>query len=196
MLKANPQMKNDFKEIEVRFLEIDIDDLTCKLKSLGAKDLGENLLKEVIFYDKQLKWLDEEKFVRVRQTGSKVQIAYKHHQHNKNQLTDVTEIELVVESFDKAVKLFEEIGLINSRAQEKLRRTFKLDHFVFDFDSWPSVPTYLEIEGPSEKEIKKIAKKLGLDWSKVVFEDAAKVLNHYYKISVKSLKYFTFDRVE
>ena len=65
-----------------------------------------------------------------------------------------------------------------------------------DIDTWPGVPTYVEIEGTSEKQLKEIAKEIGLDWSKAVFEDAGRVLNHFYNIDIRNLKYFTFAKVK
>ena len=50
-------------EIETRFLDINKSDLISKLHSLGAKDLGESKLDEIIFYDQTLTWLDKNKFI-------------------------------------------------------------------------------------------------------------------------------------
>ena len=52
------------KEIEVRFLEINKNELAEKLIKLGAKDKGENILNETIFYDSDLSWLEEKRFAR------------------------------------------------------------------------------------------------------------------------------------
>lgn len=189
-------MKKIYQEIEVRFLEVDKKELIQKLKHLGAKDLGEKLIKETIFYDQEGIWVTQEKFVRVRGYGSKVEIAFKHHKNKKDGISEVKEVELVVDNFETAVVLLKEIGLNEFRWQEKYRHSLKLGGLTFDIDTWPRVPAYLEIEGPSENKIKAMSKKLGLDWSKVVFEDAGRVLNNYYNIPAKSLKYFTFERVE
>ena len=60
-------MNPENREIEVRFLEIDKAALIARLKELGAHDHGEELLEEIIFYDKDLKWRDvENKRVRLR----------------------------------------------------------------------------------------------------------------------------------
>jgi len=49
--------ENTNREIEVRFLEIDYPSLVEKLNGLGAEDFGEDFLREIIFYDKDLKWM-------------------------------------------------------------------------------------------------------------------------------------------
>ena len=38
------------QEIEARFLEVNPEELKKKLKNLGAKDMGEDLLKEILFF--------------------------------------------------------------------------------------------------------------------------------------------------
>lgn len=45
---------NDNKEIEARFLEIDPTAIKNRLNELGAKDIEEGMLDEVIFYDNEL----------------------------------------------------------------------------------------------------------------------------------------------
>ncbi len=67
---------------------------------------------------------------------------------------------------------------------------------MIDIDTWPRVPTYVEIEGQSEEDLKKTAELLGLDWSKVVLENPRVVIEKYYKIPVGMMTYFTFDRFE
>ncbi len=49
-------------------------------------------------------------------------------------------------------------------------------------DTWPWIPTFLEIEGPSEEEVWEVAKKLGLDKSKAKFGSVDSTYRHYYGI--------------
>ena len=69
----------DNKEVEVRFLEIDKEALIEKLRGLGAKDLGEDLLQEVIIYDKEFTWRDGGKsLLRLRTRNDKTELTFKH----------------------------------------------------------------------------------------------------------------------
>ena len=52
-------------EIETRFLEVDKEKLVSKLNELNAVDKGEVKLEEIIFYDKNLEWLKENKLVKL-----------------------------------------------------------------------------------------------------------------------------------
>lgn len=183
------------REIEVKFLEIDKDALIKKLRELGAEDTGEDSLKEAIFYDKEGKWqYDEIKFVRIRQTNKGIFVTFKHKETHG--VTGTKEIEFTVDNFQKVKDFLEEVGLIFFREQEKRRHKFMLGEVIVDIDTWPSVPTYVELEGPSEEAIKDAAAKLGFDWSKAEFGLAHDVIEGKYNIPVRSLKYFNFDKIE
>lgn len=186
-------MKNKNREIEVRFLNINSQSIIKKLQKLNAKDDGEYLIQETIFYDKQKTWLEKGKFVRIRKAKNKIFVSYKHHQ--KHTATGTYEIEFEVNDFNKAKDFIENLGLIAFRIQEKKRHTFKLENVILDIDTWPTIPTYLEIEGESEEDLKDIAQKLDLDWKKAVFENAKIVIEKYYKVPVSTYKYFTFKKI-
>jgi len=183
------------KEIECRFLEIDKPALVKKLAELGAKDEGEQLLDEVIIYDPELKWVEERKLLRLRTGGGKTTLAYKHHH---TQAVDGTEeIEFEISNFDQAEKLLETIGFKPYRRQQKKRHAFVLDGVSVDIDTWPKIPTFVELEGKSEADLKKVATTLGLDWAKAAnFHDARWVIEEVYHLPVSKMHYYTFDRVE
>lgn len=179
------------QEIECRFLEIDKDDLIKKLVALGAEDEGEVMLEETIMYDTDLVWRTEEKFIRIRSSGDKVMVAYKHHQSYA--VDGTLEIELKVDSAEKAELLFEQLGLKAFRRQQKKRHTLKLNGVTFDIDTWPRIPTYVEFEGQSEEELKEAAKLVGYDWNDAVFHNAGWVIEQKYKIPVKLMERYVFE---
>lgn len=185
-------MKN--REIEVKFLEIDKQKLIEKLLLLGAKDQGDEKITEQIFYDKDRKWIQEHKFVRLRTTSKATFFTYKHTQDKT--VSGVLEIEFKITEPEKVKDFLEVMGLMLSRKQEKQRHKFILDDVIVDIDTWPKVPTYVELEGPNEEAIKKAAQTLGFDWNKGVFGTAAEVIEDVYHLPVRSFKYFTFERVE
>lgn len=188
-------MKND-QEIEVRFLNIDIDKIKFQLHKLGAIDKKEVLLEEIIFYDKDLVWRKSQQFVRLRKNGNDVTMSFKRHMGVPDPTKNTLEIELNISDIEKGKKFLESIGLAAFRYQQKKRHTFDLNDVFIDIDTWPKLPPYVEIEGASLPEIKSTAEKLGLRWEQVVFEDAKQVIENYYNIPVSRLKYFTFDRIE
>ena len=186
-------MSKENTEIEVRFLEVDVYDLKAKLIAHGTVDLGEEHLREHIIYNSDLSWRDERKFLRLRQNRKGNVLTYKHkiEQHS----IDAHEIEVVVDDPDKILLILEAIGLVVFREQEKMRHSFELGGVVCDFDTWPKIPTYLELEGKSEGEIRKVASLLGLDWDKAIFAGAGYVIEKFYDIPVMSLRKFTFDEI-
>ncbi len=182
------------QEIECRFLEIDKNALIKKLLELGAHDEGEMMLEETIIYDNDLKWRKENRFVRLRKMGDTIKLSYK--EHREHVVGGSFEIELGIDDYKKAELLFQKIGLNPYRHQQKKRHSFKLDGVTFDIDTWPRIPTYVELEGESEDALKKAARVIGYDWKDAVFHNAAWVIENKYNIPVRELKWFTFDRFE
>jgi adenylate cyclase, class 2 len=187
-------MPND-REIEARFLEINKEELIKKLRQLGAQDLGEDFLRETIFYDRAGSWVHERKLIRIRTNSKNSIVSYKHHENHA--IDGTKEVEFYTSEPEKVKQFLLELGFLEAmRQQEKYRHTFQLDDVTVDIDTWPQIPTYVELEGSSEVALHDAAEKLGLDWGKAVFEDARQVIEKYYHIPVSSLKYFTFDRIE
>lgn len=175
-------------------MEIDKEVLIKKLHELSAEDKGEKLIEETIIYDPEFKWRDENRFVRLRKIGNKTILSYK--EHREHTVDGTYEIEFEVEDYNKAEILFENIGLVPHRHQQKKRHTFKLNGVNFDIDTWPRIPAYVELEGNSEEDLKIAAEAVGLDWSKANFHNARWVIENIYKIPVGQMRWFTFDRFE
>lgn len=181
------------QELEVKFLEIDKPQLISKLHSLNATDQGEILLDEVIFYDQKLDWVKRQKIVRVRKAADQITLTYK---YNKNKELDGTEeIEMLVDDFYAAQDFLSAIGLRLFRHQQKYRHTFVLDQVTIDIDTWPKIPSYVELEGPNEKQIKQVASMLGFDWQQRIISNARQLIEEHYSIPVSSYKFFTFEKV-
>lgn len=165
------------KEIETRFLEINKDELVKKLISLGAVDEVEEKLEEVIFHAADMSWVGKSKFVRLRKTKGKVKLTYK--TNPKQAVDSALEIEFEVPDMDKCNEFLHQIGLKAMRRLEKYRHTFQLGEVTIDIDTWPKIPIYAEIEGPSVEALKKTCKQLGFDWEKRFDGDAREVYKHY-----------------
>ncbi len=182
------------QEIECRFLEIDKEALIKKLRELGAKDLGEVMLEETIIYDRELKWRDEQRFLKLRKAKDKITLTYK--EQKEHTIDGTYEIEFGIDDFKKAELLFEKIGLQPFRHQQKLRHTFQLGEVTFDIDTWPRMPAYVELEGDSEDDLKKAAQVVGYDWNNVTFKPPRWIIETKYNIPVGKMTWFTFDRFE
>ena len=182
------------KETEVRFLDINKQDIIARLKRLGAEDAGEVLLDEIIIYDKDLVWPKQKRFIRIRRGGGRTMLTYK--QHAADPKDGAHELGFEIADLSAAVSLFEALGLLPYRRQQKKRHTFRLGEVTFDIDTWPQIPTYVELEGPSMDALIEAAGKVGLDWGEVVYDDARNVIEKRYGIPLESVRWFTFDRFE
>lgn len=189
----------EYKEIEVRFLEIDAARLIERLKELDAEDKGEDLFRETIFHDQKGEFIPEHKFIRIREGKDGALLAYKQHKAKGQDLTgidDVDEVEMKIDE-PKTMRVFlEKIGFEAFRIQEKKRHAFVLDDVGVDIDTWPKIPTYVELEGESEDALRAAAEKLGLDWGTVYFNSAREVIERVYGLPLTKYRYFTFDKVE
>jgi adenylate cyclase class 2 len=178
-------------EIEARFLEINKPALIKKLLAFKAKDFGESLLEEIIFFEKSLsqKW-----WVRLRKYPNKMVMTYK---NRTGVAVDSTEeIEFEISDLEKAKIFLEKIGLKATRIQEKKRHSLLLGDVMFDIDTWPKVPTLVELEGPSETSLKKASKAVGLDWRDARFEAPREIIETRYGIPVGKLSFYTFKKIK
>ncbi|MES2225898.1 MAG: class IV adenylate cyclase [Patescibacteria group bacterium] len=185
----------EHREVEVRFLEIDKEQLIAKLRDLGAKDLGEDMLEEVILYDKPMTWQEKGgKVLRLRTRQGKTVLTYKHHE--KASVGGTEEIEFEVSDPHKAEVLLDRLGYEVYRHQQKKRHTFELGSVVVDIDTWPKIPTYVELEGVDEESLKATAMALDLDWKDVELRNPRLVLEEKYGIPIATMRWFTFDGFE
>lgn len=180
-------------ETEIKFLEIDTKALIKKLRELDAKDLGEDLFREVIFYSKNSDFKKEKKIVRLRKTREGHFLTYKERALIETSTT--IEIEIRVDDEERTIDLLEKLGLVAYRIQEKKRHSFLIDNIKVDIDTWPGIPSYVELEGELEESLLKLAKKLDLN-GEMHIEAAGKILEECYNIPIHDLKFFTFDKIE
>ena len=81
------------------------------------------------------------------------------------------------------------------RQLEKYRHTLLLGEVTLDVDTWPKIPTYVEIEGPTVESLKDFCEKFGLDWEKRFDGDAREVFRHY-GYDLDKIDLITFSEVK
>lgn len=153
-------------EYEAKFLAVDTPGLQAKLTSLGAvQALPRTLLTRRIFENDSL---DGGAWLRLRDEGARSTLTLK-------QVTDATtidgtkEIETEVADLHAMADILRRVGLTEVRYQENYREEWRLGEVAFDFDTWPGLPTFLEIEGPDEASVRHAATLLELDYSEARF---------------------------
>ena len=132
---------------------------------------------------------NNKKWIRVRKTNNKTTIAVKHIlASNESGVQQMQETEIEVSGIDEANNLLEALGFSYKSYQEKIRSTYKLNNFFIDIDTWPGIPTYVEIEGKSNDELEQNLHTLGYSMKDCVSCTADDV----YKLYGKSM----FDKRE
>ncbi len=145
-------------EIEVKILEINVENVVAKLKALGAKRIGEKIQRRFV-YDFNPK--KENSWIRLRTDGAKTTLTVKEI-HNDG-IDGTKELEVVVDDFEKTNLLLEKLGFIAKGYQENKRISYVLDNVEIEIDFWPRIPPYLEIEAKTISEVEIMLKKLGFD---------------------------------
>ncbi len=171
------------REIEVKILEIDHDDVVGKLKKFGAKKTFSGKL-ENYYYDFKNRLLSNNKTVlRLRRQPNKSILCVKQTISNSS-AKQMHEHETEVD-FSKTKKMLEQLGFVCIESLVKQRESWSLGSIHLDFDRYTGnrkkIPEFLEIEGPSVKQIQSIAKKLGFSKKDLKPWGANKLLE-YYKI--------------
>ncbi|MFI7525773.1 class IV adenylate cyclase [Nocardia salmonicida] len=153
-------------EYEATFLAIDVDSVRARLEALGATlALPRTLLTRKIFDGDTL---PAGAWVRLRHEGTRTTLTLKH-VTDSSTIDGTTEIETVVGDLDSMGEILVAIGLKEVRYQENYREEWRLGDVYFDLDTWPDLPTFLEVEGPDEASVRRAAANLGLDYSQAKF---------------------------
>lgn len=183
-------------EIEAKFLDIDPVDLAKKLKKMGGKKVFSKLYKRRVF---ALPGESGQKdaWVRVRDEGDRVTMTYKRPIGSKkgtggNDL-GMEEIEIIVSDFEKAATLLEKVGFKGEIYEENTRERWQLGKITIDIDTWPLVPTFVEIEGKNWEEVQKIATELGFDWQSRKICAIGRIYSHY-DIDIHQFSFLTFEK--
>lgn len=173
-------------EYEIRVLEIDKEKLIKKLEELGAEFKGDNEQKRYV-YDTIPK--EDGKWIRLRTNGKKTTLTYKN--VVKNTIDGTKELEIEVSDFEKTNELLENMGIKSKGYQENKRTQYVLNDVEIDIDSWPMIPTYVEIEGKNEEEVMKTLDLLELPKDNVTALDVESVYKKY-GIDLKDIKVLKF----
>ena len=174
-------------EYEIRILDVNKEEMIKKLEKLGATLKGKFEQKRY-FYD--LKPVEKDKWIRLRTNGKVTTLTYKN--IVSNTIDGTKEVEFEVEDFNKANEFLERIGFKNRSYQENERIQYILSNVEIDIDSWPMIPTYMEIEGKSEEEIINMKKVLDIDETKVTTLNCDDIYKQIYKIDISKIKELKF----
>ncbi len=153
-------------EYEAKFLSIDVADLQAKLTALGAvRAFPRTLLTRRIFENDAL---EGGAWIRLRDEGTRSTLTLKQ-VADSTSIDGTTEIETEVTDLAAMAEILSRLGLREVRYQENYREEWRCGETAFDFDTWPGLATFVEIEGPDEASVRQAVGALGLDYSQARF---------------------------
>lgn len=175
-------------EFEVRVLDINKEDVIKKLEELGAQKIAEFDYKRRVY---NFNPPTDHKWIRLRTDGNKTTLTIK--KIESFEIDGTKEMEIEVSNFEETNRMLEEMGYKAHTYQENKRIRYMLDGVEFDIDSWPYIPTYLEIEGKSEEAVKNMMKLLEVDKTKATSLDVQGVFKEFYNIDIAEVPVVKFD---
>ena len=168
-------------EYEARFININKDSVHESLKQIGAKQIHPEFLQKRVVFNLPKGHEIPSGWLRVRQEYDKITMSLKMMEGRK--ITDTKETCLEVNSFDEAVMFLEKIGCVKKAYQENKRELWEYNHVEICIDEWPFLEPFVEIEGKSEGEVKKVSELLGFDYNNAMFGAADMLIAKKYNIS-------------
>ncbi len=154
-------------EYEATFISIDKEEIRQRLRESEAELIKEEFLQKRVVFNLPKGHEIKGAWARVRDEGDKITMSLKIVDGDK--ITDQKEAQLVIDNFSEAVSFLETMGCEQKAYQETKRETWSLDNVCITIDEWPFLEPFVEVEGVSEDEVKKVSEKLGFDYSKARF---------------------------
>ncbi len=176
-------------EIEAKWLDVNHSELRTTLKKAGAKLIhAERMMvrKNFDFPDNRLDKVNG--WVRVRSEGDKVTLSYK--QLYNRTLVGTKEVSVEVSDFDDTCSFLESVGLQSKSYQETKRESWKIGAVEVELDTWPWIPSFVEIEAPDEAALRDVAEQLGLDYKNALHGSVEVAYQAVYDVTEEEIDYW------
>jgi adenylate cyclase class 2 len=171
-------MPTQTRQIEIKVLEANVDDLIKRLTVMGAVIEFDGELTNVYFDNDAHQYTDGKDTLRLRKARNVTTLAYKKHISSEEaKVKDVWEVE--VGDLEQMGEILENLGFHVLHESMKRRTGFNLGEVYFNIDSYPNIPSYLEVMAPDVETINANLQKLGIDPAKAVPWSIKEVFEHY-----------------
>lgn len=175
---------SEYKEHEIKVLDVNIDLIMKKLETIGAKKVYDDNRTIIAIDTKERKYLNEyDKLIRVTDEGS-IKVTM-HVNQSKPKIKEA--IKFKTSRLKETMDFFHEMGLDPISKVTEHRVSYELGKIDFDIDKFPEIPAFLEIDIEYLEEecynLDDLLKKLGLENNKIVTmgtEDIHKLYNIDY----------------
>ena len=175
---------NEYREHEIKVLDVNIEDLTKKLEKISARKVYDGVRTIIALDTENRSFLNEtDKLIRVTDEGTiKVTMHV-----NQSKPEKKAAIKFKTSRLKETMDFFHELGLDPISKVRAPRISYELGKIDFDIDKFPAIPAFLEIDIEYIKEegytVESLLKELGLENNKVVVmgtEDIHKLYNIDY----------------
>jgi adenylate cyclase class 2 len=183
-------------EIEINVVDIDLEEAIKRLQELGLKHVGDYDYKILNIEVKNEGFVGEANYytcwARVRSDGNRTTLTLK--EQYGTDINKRIEYEVETSDFVTTAKIIIKMlpdAKYNYIEKSRIHYLSEENNINVVIDKWPKLPYKMEIEGPSEEEIKKFYKKLNLKSGKLMpniavsDEDFYKMFNIDYKEIMK-----------
>ncbi len=173
-------------EIEAKWLKINIPEFREKLAAVGAvlQEPERLMTRRVYDYaDKRLEKIGG--WVRVRNEGNKITMSYK--QLSDRSMHGTKEVTVTVNEFAATCAFLDSIGMVSTSFQETKRESWLFDTAEIEIDTWPWIPTFVEIEAKSEDVLRRVAHKLDLDMNLALHGSVETAYQDTYDVSEEEI---------
>ncbi|RLL66668.1 CYTH domain-containing protein [Streptomyces sp. Z26] len=153
-------------EYEAKFLRVDVDVVRDRLRAVGAERAFDRTMFTRLIFENDA--VQGEQWLRLRDEGGKTTLTLKQ-VSDATHINGTTEIEVEVDDLDRTAELLAALGLRQVRYQQNYREEWQLDGVAYDLDTWPGLPTFLEVEADSEEAVRKAVSDLGFDYAQARF---------------------------
>lgn len=161
-------------EIEARILEVNKENLIKKLEDLGAVFVRDMEQKRYVYdFVPAIKG----KWIRLRTDGVKTTLTIK--DIVDKSISGTKELEVTVDDINKTNLLLEELGYKARSYQENKRTRYMYKGVEVDIDSWPLIPTYVELEAGTEEEIWELVEAIGFKKEDTITYSVEDIYKHY-----------------
>ena len=173
-------------EIEAKFLNVNHDKLRKKLRVLGAKCTEpERLMRRTVFDYSDKRLGENGGWVRVRDEGNKITMSYK--QLNDRSLHGTKEVTVIVDDYEQTCLFLDSIGLHRDSYQETKRESWVLNGTEIELDTWPWIPSFVELEARDEAMLKETAALLAMDWGGALHGSVETAYQAVYDVTEKEI---------
>lgn len=173
---------NEYKEHEIKVLNVNVQELVKRLEKIGAKKVYDDDRTIIALDTPERMFLNkQDKLIRVTDEGS-----IKVTMHVNQSKPEIKEgIKFKTSRLKETMDFFHELGLDPISKVKAKRISYELGKIDFDIDKFPVIPAFLEIDieflEDEGYKLDDLLKRLGLENNKVVVMGTEDIHNLYGK---------------